>query len=49
MKSLKSKANQLAKVKSAKEEPPPDTVSPSTPALEELIERVNLLQKNAFS
>ena len=49
MKSLKSKANQLAKVKSATEEPPPDTVSPSAPALEELIERVNLLQKNAFS
>ena len=47
--SLESKASQLAKVKSVTQEPPPDTNSLSAPALEELQERVNLLQTMAFS
>ena len=48
-KSLQKKVTQLARIKAATQDPPPDTISPSAPALEELQERVNMLQRLAFT
>ena len=47
--SLRKKATLLARVKAVTQDPPPDTISPSAPALEELQERVNMLQRLAFT